>query len=265
MPIHVGAEVRQLDDVDCKACVYEVMRQVFAVHSELGRLFHEKIYQHEVAFRLAEAKCEVPIDVRFDDFCKTFYLDLLVGGGAVFEMKAVETLADRHRRQLLNYLFLTGLHHGKLVNLRPERVDHEFVNNTATLAERTRFAVVDDGWQELVIPNLKEWMTAMLHDWGVGLDLQLYENAAAHHCGQPDDAETEIAIRLDGRHLGMQRVRLIAPRVALRVTALPVRILGAYHIQLCHFLHHADLSAIQWINVTRSLVRFKTILKTHDS
>ena len=57
--------------------------------------------------------------MQFESFCKTYYLDLLVGGGAIFELKAVAALAEGHRRQLMHYLFLTDLPHGKLVNLRP--------------------------------------------------------------------------------------------------------------------------------------------------
>ena len=63
------------------------------------------------------------------EICKTYCLDMLIGGGAIFELKAVQSLMERHRRQLMQYLFLLDLPHGKLVNLRPERVDHEFVNN----------------------------------------------------------------------------------------------------------------------------------------
>ena len=58
------------------------MRQVFAVHEELGRFFDERIYQREIAFRMAGAQTEVSVDVMFDGFCKTYYIDLLVGGGA---------------------------------------------------------------------------------------------------------------------------------------------------------------------------------------
>ena len=196
MPIHFAAEIRRLEDEEFKTRVYEVMRHVFAVQNDLGRLFHEKIYQREVAFRVADARREVAIDVCFDGFCKRYYLDLLVGGGAVFEMKAVESLSERHRRQLMHYLFLTGLPHGKLVNLRPERVEHEFVNNVLTFSERTSFQVANDGWQEIDTTRLKDGMAAVLHDWGVGLDLELYEEVALHLCGQSPEGEAEVEIRL---------------------------------------------------------------------
>ena len=77
------------------ARTYEVMRHIFDIHGQLGRLFHEKIYKHEIAYRVPDARCEVAVDLQFEDFCKRYSLDLLVGDGAIFELKAVELLG-RH-------------------------------------------------------------------------------------------------------------------------------------------------------------------------
>ncbi len=79
MPIYVAADIRRMEEEEFKVRTYEVMRHVFDVQRELGRLLHEKIYQREIAFRVPDAQCEVAVDVRFEDFCKTYYLDLLVG------------------------------------------------------------------------------------------------------------------------------------------------------------------------------------------
>jgi GxxExxY protein len=248
-------------DEEFKARVYEVMGHVFDVHNELGRLFREKIYQREVAFRIPDSQREVPVEVRFDDFSKTYYLDLLVGGGVIIEMKAAETLAERHKRQLMHYLFLTGLPHGKVVNLRPEQVEHEFVNNVLSVAARTSFAVADDGWQEIETRRLKDGMTALLRDWGVGLDVGLYEEAASHLCGQAPDAETEVGIFLGARRIGVQWMRLAAPGVALRITALPPQRHAEYRESLLRLLGHAELDAVQWVNITQRLVHFRTVWK----
>ena len=105
MPIRVGAEIRRLDDRVFGEVVYETLRQIFAVHDEFGRFFAEKIYQRELAFRIAGARTEVSIDVTIGGFCKTYFIDLLVSGGAIFELKSVGTLAGRHRSQLMNYLY----------------------------------------------------------------------------------------------------------------------------------------------------------------
>jgi GxxExxY protein len=165
MPIRVGADIRRMDDEEFGETVYDVMRHIFNVHGELGRLFNERIYQREIAFRLPGALREVPIELQFEDFCKTYYLDLLIGGGAIFEMKAVERLTERHERQLMHYLFLLDLPHGKLVNLRTERVQHKFINNTLSLHDRTSFAVIDDDWEDLHAERLKGRVISMLREW----------------------------------------------------------------------------------------------------
>jgi GxxExxY protein len=261
MPIHIGADIRRMDDREFAATVYEVMRHVFDVHRELGRLFNERIYQREIGFRIPDAQREVPVQVQFEDFCKLYYLDLLVRGGALFELKAVELLADRHERQLLHYLFLADLPHGKLANLRGESVIHRFVNNTLTLGERMSFAVIDDGWDELLPLRLKDRSIAMLRDWGTGLGLELYEEAAMYLCGQPLDSEAKIEIHLGNRSLGRQRMRIAGPYVGLEITALNPERREKHEAQLGHLLAHADLQAIQWINITRFEVRYKTLQK----
>ena len=54
MPIRVGADIERMDDDEFKGGAYEVMRHVFDVQHELGRLFHEKIYHREIAFRIPD-------------------------------------------------------------------------------------------------------------------------------------------------------------------------------------------------------------------
>ncbi len=259
MPISIRGQIRRLDDGEFGEVVFETMRQVFLVHKELGRFFEEKIYQREIAFRVAGAQVEVPFDVIFDDFCKTYYIDLLVNGGAIFELKTVETLSQRHRSQLMHYLFLADVPHGKLVNLRPERVSHEFVNNVLARRDRTAFEVVDENWIDGGGPHLKERMVAALCDWGTALDLGLYEEAATHFCGRTAEPLAEIEIHAQDRRLGMQKVRLADPSTALKITALGADGLPDFESHARRFLAHTSLRAIQWINITRPVVQFKTL------
>ena len=260
MPITVGAKIRRLDDREFGEVVFEAMRQIFAVHNEFGRFFDEKIYKREIAFRVAGAQTEVPIVVTFEDFCKEYFIDLLVDGGAIFELKSVETLGDRQRSQLMHYLFLADMPHGKLVNLRPELVSHEFVNNVLTCRDRIAFEVVEMGWIESRGCNLKELMTTALRDWGTGLDLGLYAEACTHFCGRSAEPLTEIEVRVEDRRLGVQRVRLADRATVLKVTALDADGLPEFECHARRFLAHTSLRAIQWINITRPVVTFKTLM-----
>jgi GxxExxY protein len=99
MPVIPRNPVQCISQKEFSDIAYAVMAKVFEVHRDLGRLFDEKIYQREIAGRLGNAECEFPIDVTFDTFSKTFRLDLLVDGRAIFELKAAEAIVPRHRAQ----------------------------------------------------------------------------------------------------------------------------------------------------------------------
>ena len=88
------------------ALAYQVMGKLFEIHEDLGRLFDEQIYRRELLQRLPEVHGEVLVEVHFDSFSKRYYLDILFQG-AIFELKAVEAFAPRHRAQLLTWINLT--------------------------------------------------------------------------------------------------------------------------------------------------------------
>ena len=259
MAVIVGTRIERMGEKEIAEIAYRVMGICFDVHGELGRCFEEKIYQRELAFRIPGAQIEVPVEVVFEDFRKTYYVDLVVENGAMFELKTVEALTSRHRGQLLNYLLLADTAHGKLVNFRPDRVQHEFVNNPWSLAQRTTFSVDDQRWQEVGTHCLKDRMVALLHDWGTMLDLTLYEEIVSHFCGHLDEPFGEIEIQSSSRSLGKQQVRLIAPDVALRITAFPPPSIPSFITHLHRFCTHTTLRAIQWLNITPQQVTFTTL------
>ena len=95
-------------------------------------------------------------------------MDLVVTGGAVFELKAVEQLTDAHRNQLLHYLLLTGLKHGKLINFGNGSVEQEFVNASISRAESTAFDIQEERWQSTsgFTDAEKQLTIDVLRDWG---------------------------------------------------------------------------------------------------
>jgi hypothetical protein len=145
--------------------------------------------------------------------------------------------------------------------IREEHVREEDVNNVLASSDRTAFDVAADDWQEMDNQRLKDGMVAALRDWGTALDLCLYEDLAQHLCGQSANNETGIHVQLGTRCLGVQAMRLIAPRVALRITALPTKEHAQCTTHLRKLLEHTTLDAIQWINVTNPLVQFITVRK----
>jgi GxxExxY protein len=239
------------------------MEHAFAIHQEFGRLFDEAIYKRELAARMAGVMLEEPVDVVFEGFSKRYLLDVLVGDGAVFEFKAVETLISRHEAQLLNYLLLLDLGHGKLVNVRPKSVVHRFVNTTLSTAERREFRIVTDCWQPKMpgAEALVGYTLSFLKDLGTGLDVTLYEELLTHLLGG-FSLQQEIPVkRASGPPLGSHRFRMAAPRVAWKLTTFQQP--DASFASHCRkMLNHTSLEAILWANIALHEVRFTTIARS---
>ena len=260
MPISVGTKLVRLSQMEFAEVAYRVMAEVFSMRHEMGRLFDEKIYKNALMARLDNVKSEVRIDVSFRDFHKPYFMDMVASSGAVFELKAVSALHARHRSQLMNYLLLTELRHGKLVNLRPKKVEHEFVNATQTRTERIKFKLDDSRWQATKGFGTaeKSLVKELLSDWGTGLERALYEEALIHFSGGSEQVFSEIDVVLDQATLAKQTVALCAPRIAFRLTTFENDSNG-YRKDLIRFLNRTELDAIQWINISRNQLTFETL------
>src|SRR5437867_1534121 len=147
MPIASPVPLQVIEQAQFAKLDYQVMRHAFDSQNELGRLCDEIIYRNDLAARLEAAglgpvRMEVPVTAAHRDFAKTYSLDLIVADAAIYELKTEIRLAADHDAQLLNYLFLQGTHHGKLINFRPTQIESRFVNTSLT-AEARRELVVD--------------------------------------------------------------------------------------------------------------------------
>lgn len=263
MPIEFSTKIHALDQQSFGVIAYDVMEQAFQVHNKLGRLFDEDMYQRELAYMLrSRSVTEASIIARHADFSKTYFIDLLVDQGAIFELKTVNLLTDKHRAQLLNYLFLTESHHGKLINFRPERIEHEFVNTRLMHSDRTIFDVDDLAW-DVSVPRASEircLVEEFMRDWGTGLDLQLYLDALTHSLGGEDRVVRKIDIVSEGRCIGHQKVRFAGTDTVFKFTALSDS-LENFESHALRFLKHTNLKHLLWINVTLGLVTMKTLIK----
>jgi GxxExxY protein len=259
MPITPLHPVPRISQAEFKEHSYAVMACVFEIHNEFGRFFDERIYKRELAARYPGVELEFPITVAHRDFSTTVFVDALIGGSA-FEFKTAESLTPRHRGQLLNYLLLLDLAHGKLVNLRPESVEHEFVNATLRLPDRLQFEIATPRWNRgvansnLVMGSLID----VLRDWGTGLELALYEAVLTHFLGGEAVVIQEVAVRGTGGELGHQKMRLAADGVAFRLTAFEAEN-GRFEDHARRLLDHVDLRAILWVNIGLRRVTFTTI------
>ena len=262
MPINCPIQFAPLSTEEFGPLDYAVMAHAFASHQFLGSLADELVYQLDFSDRLICAGYkidrEVPVTVSFDSFSKLYLLDMVVNDKAVYELKTVESLTNRHFAQLLNYLLMLGLQRGKLINFRPMTLESRFVNAPLAGADRRRFSIRQNHWQGP--QSLLDLIPRILQDWGTGLELALYEQAITHLLGGENEVNVNIPMSRDGTSLGNQRFLLATPDSALRLTAF-TKTPNGYPSQLSRLLRASPLNAIHWINIDYHEVTFTSIFR----
>lgn len=258
--------MRLIDQDEFAQLDYRVMRMAFECQNQLGRLCEESVYQHDLAARLAAegiaTATEVPLTVAHRTFSKTYSLDLVVADAGIYELKTAAGLVGAHEAQLLNYLFLCGAHHGKLVNFRPSQVESSFVNAAIPPSERSQFTVESDAWQERDGTDrvFRESLLGLLADWGCRLDLALYTEALVHCAGGEEQVVRRVPLARGEVGLGTQSFQLINAETAFRVTGLTDG-LADHERQLRALLRLSPLRTLHWINLARQHVRLVSLTR----
>jgi GxxExxY protein len=92
---------------------YDFMGACFEVHRVLGGGLLEEIYQESLELELMMrqipfvSKQELAVYYKEHQLKKRYVPDFLVAEHIVVEIKAVESLCERHEGQLLNYMRIT--------------------------------------------------------------------------------------------------------------------------------------------------------------
>ncbi len=238
----------------------------FSVQNSMGRFFDEKIYQSVLTEHCREAGLaairEVEVRVSYRDYTKAYKLDLLVENGVVYELKAVKALNASHRNQLLNYLFLLGLHHGKLLNFRTTSVEHEYVSTSLTFQERLDFKLMTSGFSETSnqCRLLQTCFENLLGEWGARLDVNLYSDALTHFLGGVDNVICPVDVYDKQRVVGNQQMHLLDQKTAFHISSIS-KSKTSYENNIRSLLGHTALSAIQWINMNGNAITLKTLSK----
>lgn len=246
---------------------YLVMGLVFQIHQELGPYWNEKIYQNELACRCQESglflvETEVPVYISLRNFEKVYYIDLLINNSVIYELKTVLALNGEHTNQVLNYLFLTGSHFGKLVNFQTESVEYQYVTTNITSEKRFQLKFEVSEWHDIDSDSkwLKEIIIEMLQEWGAFLDVSLFYDALQYFRGGNDVMRQLVPVRKGEHQLGNQKLNLLNSTTGISLTAY-TKSLNSYYNFLKTLLLYTELTAIHWINFNHEKITFKTILK----
>ncbi len=260
MPIHRTTETIRPTQSEFGQIAYDVMNCVYDIHNEFGRFFDEAVYKRELADRLPGMELELPVTVSHGTFSKLYKLDVLAHKRGIFEFKAAESIVPRHRGQTINYLLLFDLPHGKLINVRPERVVDEFVNCHLRL-DALRNPTVDTAGFDFAVAGASffyDHLIRVIQDWGSGLETGLYEEALTHFLGGEERVLLPVPVMGVKGHLHDQKMRLLAPNVAFKLTAFPDRLM-AFEVHARRLIQHTSLTTIHWANITHNHVTFTTI------
>ena len=103
----------------------QIISAFYHVYNALGQGFLEKVFENALALELRKRGLKVqqqhPITLYYEgQAVGEYFADLSVADCVIIELKAVETLADAHHAQLINYLKATQIEVGLLLNFGPK-------------------------------------------------------------------------------------------------------------------------------------------------
>ena len=125
-----------MSDLIYKEESYIIQGAVFEVYRQIGHGFLEAVYQEclqrEMTFRGIpfESQKQLRLRYRGELIEQTYRADFICYENIILEIKAVPDVSPAHKAQVLNYLKMSGLKLGLLVNFghHPLATVHRIVN-----------------------------------------------------------------------------------------------------------------------------------------
>lgn len=259
MPVRTSIPLSPCSQAMFGDIAYDVVGVALELYSKMGNRFQESVYRstlrHSFGVRALE---EIEINLIHQNFVKKLYMDLVVDSGCVFELKASTSISPSHTSQLIQYLMLTGLNHGKVISFGGTQLEHRFVNCHMTVDGRREFTLERIGWvNNSSCRSIEQLVVSLLHDWGTGLTAPLYLEALVFLARLTEKSTNTF---WDRKITGKQTVHIIEQNHSLEVTCLTERI-DSHKSNLVRFLGHTALDAIVWVNITNGNVRLERIVK----
>ncbi|MCU0454371.1 MAG: GxxExxY protein [Bacteroidetes bacterium] len=113
-----------------KDLVFRIVGCAFEVHRVIGHGFREKTYENALRVELRSHGMTVDQQMRFpinyrSERVDEFVPDLLVEGRVIVDTKTAERIIDEHRGTMLNYLRISGLKVGLIINFKHPKLEWE--------------------------------------------------------------------------------------------------------------------------------------------
>jgi GxxExxY protein len=112
------------------AQVYLVVNAALEVLNKLGHGFHEKPYENALVFELGLRRISCQQQRSYNVVYKgkkvgEYIPDLIADGTIIVEPKVVDRISDHERGRMINYLRITGLSVGLILNFRRAKLEWE--------------------------------------------------------------------------------------------------------------------------------------------
>ena len=122
-----------MSDLLYKNDTYKIIGICMAVHSELGKGFNEIVYGDALEIELIDNSINYSREKTFDINYKgnllphKYKADFIINDKIVVEIKAISCLTSAHVKQTLNYLAVSKLKLGLLINFGEDSLKYKRV------------------------------------------------------------------------------------------------------------------------------------------
>lgn len=112
--------------------VFRIVGCAFEVIKELGHGLHEKPYENALVVAFGDAGLGVEQQAAFPVMFRSrpvgqYVPDLIVDHAVIVDTKVIDRISDHERGQMLNYLKITGLRVGIIINFKRAKLEWERV------------------------------------------------------------------------------------------------------------------------------------------
>ena len=100
----------------------------YTIHKILGPGLLESVYESAFAYELTErnipfsSQMEIPVQYKNTILDKSFRADIIIDNKVIIELKSIETIEKIHHKTILNYMKITEIKLGFLINFNVEYI-----------------------------------------------------------------------------------------------------------------------------------------------
>jgi GxxExxY protein len=110
--------------------VYEIINAAIEVLNTLGHGLLEKLYENAILVELRLRNIPLDQQSRYivtykNEIIGEYIPDLIVFNKIIVEIKTIESITNHERGQIINYLRLTGLKLGLILNFKKSKLEWE--------------------------------------------------------------------------------------------------------------------------------------------